>query len=72
MHWNKIRTSKVICVKNVAIAEAKSMVLAYVKKHPGSHFASEIADELGLDYGLVFRAVIRLLDSGKIKKSKLQ
>lgn len=70
--WNKIRNLRAVRVRNVFILEAKKMIMVYLKKHPGSHFASEIADELGIDYGLAFKAVNQLLDSGKIKKSRVQ
>ncbi|MFY3740037.1 MAG: DNA-binding MarR family transcriptional regulator [Candidatus Nitrosomirales archaeon] len=48
------------------------MILAYLKSNPGSHFMSEIADEVRIDYGLAFKAASELLGSGKIKKSKVQ
>lgn len=69
---DKIRTLEVVSVRNVSMREVNKMILAYLKKHPGSHFASEIADELGIDYGLAFKAVNQLLNSGKIKKAKVQ
>ena len=69
---DKIKTLEVISVKDVSMQEATRMILAYQKKNPGSHFTSEIADELGIDYGLAFKTVKQLLESGKIKKSKVQ
>lgn len=61
-----------VSIKDVSVQEAKRMILAYLKKNPDSHFASEIADELGIDYGVAFKAVNVLLESGKIKRSKVQ
>jgi len=69
---DKIRTLELVSVRNVSMREVNKMILAYLKKHPGSHFASEIADELGIDYGLAFKAVNQLLNSGRIKKAKVQ
>jgi len=69
---DKIRTLEVVSVKDVSLHDTKRMILAYLKRNPGSHFMSEIADELGLDYGLAFRAASELLESGKMKKSKVQ
>ena len=69
---DKIKTLEVIGVKDVSVQEATRMILAYLKKNPGSHFTSEMADELGIDYGLAFKTVKQLLESGKIKKSKVQ
>ena len=68
----KYRTLKVVSVKDVSMQEAKKMILAYLKKNPGSHFANEIADKIGIDYGLAFKVVHQLLESGKIRKSKVQ
>jgi len=69
---DKIRTLEAVSVKDVSVQEAKRMILAYLKRNPGSHFASEIADELGIDYGIAFKAINQLLESGKIKKPKVQ
>ena len=68
---DKIRTLEAVSVKDASVQEAKRMILAYLKKNPGSHFASEMADELGIDYGTAFKAVNQLLESGKIKKPKV-
>jgi len=69
---DKIRTLEVVSVKDASVQEARKMILAYLKRNPGSHFASEIADELGIDYGLAIKTVNQLLESGKIRKSKVQ
>lgn len=61
-----------ISVKDVSAQEAKRMILAYLKRNPGSHFASKIADELGIDYAVTFKTVNLLLESGKIRRSKVQ
>jgi len=69
---DKIRTLEIVSVRDVSVQEAKRTVLAYLKKNPGSHFASEIADQLGMDYAVAFKVVNELLDSGKIKRSRAQ
>ena len=69
---DKIRTLEAVSVKDVSVQEAKRMILGYLKRNPGLHFASEMGDELGIDYGLAFKAVNQLLESGKIKKPKVQ
>lgn len=69
---DKIRSLEVVSVKDVSLQEAKRMILSYLKKNPGSHFASEMADELGIEYGIAFKAVNQLLESGKMKKGKGQ
>jgi len=69
---DKIRTLEAVSIKDASLQEAKRMILTYLKRNPGSHFASEMADELGIDYRIAFKAVNQLLESGKIKKSKVQ
>lgn len=69
---DKIKTLEIVGVKDVSVQEATRMILAYLRKNPGSRFTSEMADELGIDYGLAFKAVKQLLETGKIKKSKVQ
>ncbi len=69
---DKIRTLEAVSVKDVSVQEAKRMILMHLKKNPGSHFASEMADELGIDYRTAFKTMNQLLESGKIKKSKVR
>jgi len=69
---DKIRTLEVVSTKDVSVQEARRTILGYLKRNSGSHFASEIADELGIDYGVAFKAVNGLLESGKIRRSKGQ
>ncbi len=69
---DKIRTLEVVGVKEPPVQEAKRMILAYLKKNPGSHFTSDIADKLGMSYHVAFRAVKELLESDKVRRSKVQ
>lgn len=69
---DKIRSLEVVSVKDVSLQGAKQLILSHLKKNPSSHFASEMADELGIEYGVAFKAVNQLLESGKIKKGKVQ
>jgi DNA-binding MarR family transcriptional regulator len=41
-----------------------------VKQHPAPNFASEIADALGLEFGITFKTINKLLQEGRIKKAK--
>lgn len=68
----KIRGLEVVSVRDMPVQEAKKAILAYLKSNPGSHFASEIADELGIDYRITFKVVSELLGSGKIRRSRAQ
>ncbi len=42
----------------------------YLKEHPGPNFASQIADTLGLEFGVTFKTINKLLDEGRVKKAK--
>ena len=59
-------------MKGVPSKEVERMILAYLEGRPGPHFASEIADQLALDYALAFHTISHLLESRKIRRSKVQ
>jgi hypothetical protein len=63
---------KTIVVKDVTPSEAERMIMEYLKGHPGPHFASDLATLLGLELKLTFLTIDRLLEEGRIKKSKRQ
>jgi Arc/MetJ-type ribon-helix-helix transcriptional regulator len=66
----KLRTMEVISVRNLDLEDAEKMIENYLTEHPGPSFASEIADALGIDYGITFKAIHKLLEEGKIRKTK--
>jgi len=66
----KLRTMEVISVRNLDIEDAERMIEDYLAEHPGPSFASEIADALGIDYGITFKAIHKLLEEAKIRKTK--
>jgi DNA-binding MarR family transcriptional regulator len=45
------------------------MIEDYLTMHPGPSFASEIADELGLEYSVTFKIIRKLLEEGRIRKA---
>jgi Arc/MetJ-type ribon-helix-helix transcriptional regulator len=67
---DKLGSMEVISVKKVEAHEAERMIEDYVKQHPGPNFASEIADALGLEFGITFKIINKLLQEGRIKKAK--
>jgi Arc/MetJ-type ribon-helix-helix transcriptional regulator len=67
---DKLGSMEVVSVKPVGDQEAERMIEEYLIAHPGPSFASEIADNLGLEFGITFRTVNKLLQEGKIKKAK--
>lgn len=66
----KLRTMEVISVRNLDLEDAEKMIENYLAEHPGPSFASEIADALGIEYGIIFKAIHKLLEEGKIRKGK--
>lgn len=66
----KLRTMEVISVRNIDLEKAEKMIENYLAEHPGPNFASEIADALGIEYSITFKAVHKLLEEGKIRKTK--
>ncbi len=67
---DKLCSMEIVSVKNVAAHDAERMIEDYLKEHPGANFASEIADALGLEYSVTFKAINKLLEKGQIKKAK--
>ena len=67
---DKLGSMEVVSVKKVEPRDAERMIENYLKEHPGPNFASEIADALGLDFGVIFKAINTLLEEGNIKKAK--
>ncbi len=57
-------------VKGTEEQKAELMIIEYLKAHPGPSFASEIADALGLEFGVTFGTVNKLLQKGRVKKAK--
>ena len=67
----KLRAAKIIGIGDVSPSQAEQMILGYLKKNPGSHYASKIAEELGLEYSATFQTIRKLINSGQIKKAKV-
>lgn len=67
---DKLGSMEIVSVKKVGANEAEHMIENYLKEHPGSNFASEIADALGLDFDITFKTINKLLEEGRIKKAK--
>ncbi len=65
-----MRKTETITVRDTSCSQSEKLIDGYLTKHPGSHFASEIAEELGLDLRTTLEAIKRMIDSGKIHKPK--
>lgn len=67
---DKLGSMEIISVHEVNAKEAEVLIENYLDAHPGYNFASEIADALGLEYGITFEVIHKLLDEGRIKRAK--
>jgi len=67
---DKVGSMEVVSVRDMDSRKAEKMIEEYLTKHPGLSFASEIADALGLDYGLTFKTIHKLLEEGRVRKAK--
>jgi len=60
----------IISVKEVPVQEAKLQISNYLKTHPGFHYPSDIAFELGLDIETVFDAVKQLIAESAVEEAE--
>ncbi len=63
-HIRDTLESKIIEVRDVSDADASRMIDSYLSKNPGAHYVSELAEKLGLELDVAFRAAKKLLEDG--------
>jgi hypothetical protein len=56
----------VVSVHDVDSRKAERMIEGYLIKQAGPHFASEIADALGLEYGVAFKIIHKLSEERRM------
>lgn len=61
----EIEEAKVIRVRDLSLRQAEEEILAYLKQH-NSAYVSELAEALGLDIDLAFKAVAELERKGVV------
>ena len=66
-HLGNTLENKMIEVRDVSVDEATRLIDGYLSKNPGAHYVSELAEELGLELDVAFRAAKRLTDQGLVK-----
>ena len=66
---DKLREAEPVSVRNSSRSEAERLIDRYLTDHPGRHFASEIADALGLELRTTLDAIHHMIDSGVVRKS---
>ena len=64
---NSVEESKVVEVRDVSKEEAMRLISRYLKKHPGVHYTSDLADELGIELEVAFAAAEQLIDQGRAR-----
>lgn len=63
----EIEAMRIIEVRDMSEAEAMRRIDLYLKAHPGVHYTSDLADELGIDLPVAFAAAQRLIERGRAK-----
>lgn len=69
---DKLREAEPVSLREVSRADAERLIDRYLSKNRGSHFASEIAEELGLDLRTTVETIQHMINVGMIHKSKSQ
>lgn len=66
-HVNDRLESKMIEVRDVSVKDATKMIDRYLAKNPGAHYVSELAEGLGLELDVAFKAARMLEAQGAVK-----
>jgi Arc/MetJ-type ribon-helix-helix transcriptional regulator len=67
---DKLREAEPVSVRDLSRKDIEELIDSYLTKHPGSHFASEIAEALGLEFRSTLETVKRMVERGKIRKAR--
>jgi len=67
---DKLREAEPLSVRTISSKDIEALIDSYLAKHPGPHFASEIAEALGLDFRSTLETVRRMIEKRKIKRSR--
>jgi DNA-directed RNA polymerase specialized sigma subunit len=66
---DKLREAEPVSVGSFTVKDIERRIDNYLTKNPGSHFASEISEELGIDLRTTLETLKRMINNGKIHKS---
>ena len=66
---DKLREAEPLSVRDIPRKDMEALIDGYLRKHPGPHFATEIAEALGLDFRSALETVRRMIEKGKIRRS---
>lgn len=67
---DKLREAEPLSVRNLSQKDVEALIDSYLTKHSGPHFASEIAEALGLDFRSTLEAVKRMVERGRIRRTR--
>lgn len=63
----ELETVGVTEVRDVTQEEAEKLIDRYLAKNPGTHYVSELIEQLGLEPRIAFAAAQRLIDEGRAR-----
>ncbi len=65
----KLQSGKLLALREVPLQQTRREVEKYLRNHPGVVWPDEMAEELGIDYRIIFKAVSELLKEGKAEET---
>lgn len=69
---DKLREAELVSVRDLSRRDIERSIHSYLTRHPGTHFASEIAEALGLDFRSTLETVKHMIERGKIRRARSQ
>jgi len=67
---DKLREAEPVTMRDTSMKDVERLIDNYLTKHSGPHFASEIAEALGLDFRSTLDAIRRMIESGRIHRAR--
>ena len=67
---DKLREAEPVSIRAIPRKDMEALIDSYLTKHPGPHFASEIAEALGIDFRSALETVRRMIEKGRIRRSR--
>ncbi len=64
---DELEGTGILQIREVEENEAVKLVDEYLQEHPGIHYVSELIEELGLEPGIAFAAVRKIVDGGRAR-----
>ncbi len=66
---DKLGSLETVSVRKAEAHVAERMIKDYLKTHPGTNFAGDMAAALGLELNVTLKTVRKLLEVGQIKRA---